>query len=83
MVVFNSEEPPADMKSRLPKGLTSECLVRAKMEDPDVQRERAEAVKTYSVRELAAITSLSDIPLPSFLSRGSRPVERKKRFREK
>jgi len=69
--------------SRLPKALTSECQVRAKVEDPEVQRERADAVSNKTVKELAAINSLSDIPLPGFMSRGSRPVERKKRFREK
>lgn len=73
-----------EKSSKLPKALTQECLVRAKMEDPEKQRERAEAVRSRSVHELAQITSLSDIPLPSFMSRSSsRPVERKKRFREK
>ena len=67
----------------IPESLTKECLVRAKMEDPEKQRERAELVKAKSVHELAQISSMSDIPLPAFMSRGSRPVERKKKFREK
>ena len=58
-------------------------MVRSKVEDPEKQRERAEAVKAKSVNELAQINSISDIPVPSFISRGARPVERKKRFREK
>ena len=57
-------------------------MVRAKMEDPEVQKERAEQVKAMSVHELSQINSLADFPVPNFI-RGSRPVERKKRFREK
>ena len=67
----------------MPRALKSEVMVRAKVEDPSVQRERAELVKAKSVHELAQITSFSDIPVPNFISRGTRPVERKKRFREK
>lgn len=67
----------------LPESLTKECLVRAKMEDPDKQKERAELVKAMSVHELAQISSISDLPMPAFMSRGNRPVERKKKFREK
>ena len=55
-------------------------MVRAKVEDPEKQRERADAIRAKSVHELSQITSLSDIPVPTIFRR---PVERKKRFREK
>jgi hypothetical protein len=57
-------------------------MVRSKMEDPEVQRGRSEVVKSKSVHELSQITSLSDFPVPSFVSRRPRPVERRKKFRE-
>lgn len=77
------EEEEERATSPIPGALKKECLVRAKMEDPDKQRERAEVVKSKSVHELSQINSISDIPLPAFITRGPRPVERKKRFREK
>lgn len=67
--------------------MRTELLVRSRQEDPAVQKERAQAVKAKSVSELSQIKSLDDIPVPSTLEnwvgRGSRPVERRKRFREK
>lgn len=66
----------------LPKALTeAQCRVRSRTEDPDMQKERAEVVKNKTVSELSQITSFSDFPVP--FARGPRPVERKKRFREK
>ena len=52
---------------------------------------RAETVKSKSVHELSEIKSIDDFPLPStvenFVARArspsTRPVERRKRFREK
>lgn len=72
--------------AKLPESLKAECLVRAKVEDPEIQKLRAEIIKTKSVAELSQVTSLSDIPLPSpieQLIRKPGAVERKKRFREK
>ena len=69
--------------------MKSELLVRSKIEDPEVQKERAESVKAKSVGELSQIHSIDDIPLPRTIetlvgrSTSSRPVERKKKFREK
>ena len=67
--------------------MKTELLVRSRQEDPAVQKERAQAVKAKSVSELSQIKSFDDIPVPSTLEnwvgRGSRPVERRKRFREK
>lgn len=72
----------------LPRSLTSELKCRSKIEDPEVQQLRAEAVKAKSVNELSQIKTLDDIPLPQTLENlvgrtGNRPVERRKRFREK
>ena len=76
-------ETDDDQKSKiLPNALTVECIVRAKVEDPEKQKERAEMVKSKSVHELAQISSLSDFPLPAVISKRPRPVERKKKFRE-
>ena len=67
-------------------------MVRVRQEDPEVQRERAELVKSKSPTELSQMTSLSDFPLPSTIEQYVRParsskepgaVERKKRFRDK
>ena len=68
--------------------MKSELLVRSKVENPDVQKQRAECCKAKSVGELSQIHSIEDIPLPRTLehfvgrSTSGRPVERKKRFRE-
>jgi len=49
----------------LPKSLKSELVVRSRVEDPEVQVERKKLTESKSVSELAAITSLSDIPIPA------------------
>lgn len=75
----------------LPRSLKSELRVRSKIEDPEIQQLRAEAVNSKSVHELSEIKSFEDIPLPSTLQNlvgrataGTlRPVERRKRFRDK
>jgi hypothetical protein len=71
----------------LPRSLKTEVLVRAKVEEPGVQQERAQTVKAKSVNELSQIHSFEEFPLPRTMQNlvgrgGSRPVERKKRFRE-
>jgi hypothetical protein len=62
-------------------------LFRSKIEDPEKQRARAATVKSKSVHELSQIGSFAEFPLPApienIIQRGPRPVERKKRFREK
>ena len=58
-------------------------MVKSKIENPEKQRERAEVVKSMSVHELSQITSFSDLPMPNFVTRRPRPVERRKKFREK
>ena len=49
----------------LPKSLKSELVVRSRVEDPEVQVERKKLTESKSVSELAAITSLSDLPIPA------------------
>ena len=68
--------------------MRKELLVRSRKEEPEVQQERAQAVKAKSVSELSQIRSLDDVPMPTTIEHlvgrtGSRPVERRKRFREK
>lgn len=78
----------ASFYNSLPRSLKSEVLVRSRLEEPEIQRLRSETVKAKSVNELSQINSFDDFPLPRPLENlvgrtGSRPVERKKRFREK
>ena len=42
--------------------MKTELLVRSRKEDPEVQQERAQAVKAKSVSELSQIKSFDDIP---------------------
>lgn len=43
--------------------------MKAKVEDPEIQRQRAALVSSKSVSELSQVTSLSDFPIPSTLER--------------
>merc|ERR1719348_2189725 len=53
----------------LPRSLKQDLLVKARVEDPDVLAERRAVVASKSVSELSQITSLSDFPIPTTLSR--------------
>ena len=53
----------------LPRSLKQDLLVKARMEDPDVLAERRAVVASKSVSELSQITSISDFPIPSTLSK--------------
>jgi hypothetical protein len=48
----------------IPRSLKADVAVRAVTEDPELVRARRELLASKSVGELAALTSLSDIPLP-------------------
>ncbi len=50
---------------KVPKSLQKECLVRTREEDPEVLKQRQAAVKDNTVKELASISGLSDIPIPN------------------
>ena len=71
----------------MPESLKTQLLVKAAVEDPEVQKERAEILKSKTVNELSQISALSEFPLPEAIEElvYHRPgaVERKKRFREK
>jgi hypothetical protein len=54
----------ASLYEALPDSLKAEVLVRARVETPEIQAERAETVKTKTVAELSQINSISDFPLP-------------------
>ena len=49
----------------LPKSLKSEVLVRARVESPEVQKNRYELTQSKSVSELAQVRNLSEFPLPT------------------
>ena len=53
----------------MPDSFKSQLLVKAKVEKPEVQKERAELVSTKSVSELSQVTSLSEFPIPTTLER--------------
>ena len=72
--------------STLPSSLKTNLLVGAKVEDQEKVYERAETIKAKSVSELSEIKTMSDIPIPSTLTRLAKrdyaPVERKKMFKQ-
>ena len=49
------------------KSINSQCLVRSKFEDPNVQAERAALLKKKTVSELSQIRSFNEIPIASTL----------------
>ena len=53
------------MYASLPRSMKSEVLVRSRLEDPEVLKERQRAVQTQSVSELARVSGLSDMPVPA------------------
>ena len=59
------EEKPKSLYDTLPKSMKSECLVRSRLEDPDVLKERQNLVQCKSVGELAKVSGLSDVPIPA------------------
>ena len=57
----SGERPPA---GNLPSTLTRPCVVRSKVEDPEVLRRRQEMQQSKSIHELSKISNLNEIPLP-------------------
>merc|ERR1712106_1231047 len=57
------------MYSTLPRALKQDHLVKSRIEDPEILAERRAIVASKSVSELSQITSISDIPIPTTLSR--------------
>ena len=59
---FKSE----NIYATLPKSLTEkQLLVKARMEDPEIQKSRKETTENKSVAELSQIHSMSDFPIPT------------------
>ena len=54
----------AGVYDSLPRSLKQPTLVRSKMEDPELQRERFELTRAKTPSELAAIKTRGDIPIP-------------------
>jgi hypothetical protein len=67
----NEDEAPQNLKeslfASLPRSMKAEVLVRSRMEDPKVLKERQELAKGKSVSELSRVTGLSDVPIPTAL----------------
>ena len=57
----SSGERPA---GNLPSTLTRPCVVRSKVEDPEVLRRRQEMQQSKSIHELSKISNVNEIPLP-------------------
>merc|ERR1719210_2266961 len=80
-------EDGGTMYDKVPESLKAQLLVKTKVEDPEIQQQRAEVVKSKTVAELSRVTSLTEFPVPDNIerlySRQPGAVERKKRFREK
>ena len=53
----------------MPDSMKQQLLVKSRMEDPEVQKQRQEIVNTKSVAELGEIHGLSDFPVPATLER--------------
>ena len=62
-----------------PESLKKQLLVKAKMEDPEVQRQRQEIVNTRTVAELSEVHGLGDFPVPTTLERLVDKSKRKSR----
>ena len=62
----DAKKPPQGDRpsSNLPSTLTRPCVVRSKMEDPEVLRKRQEMQQSKSIHELSKISNLNEIPLP-------------------
>jgi hypothetical protein len=52
-------------KNGLPESMKTEVLVRAVIEDPELQRTRSEITKTRTVQQLSQINSMSEFPIPT------------------
>ena len=50
--------------SNLPSTLTRPCVVRSKVEDPELLRRRQEMQQSKSIHELSKISNVNEIPLP-------------------
>ena len=57
-------ELSAGVYDSLPRSLKQPTIVRSKVEDPELQKERYELTRAKTPSELAAIRTPGDIPLP-------------------
>ena len=48
----------------LPRSMKSEVLVKARVEDPEIQKQRQELTRSKSPVELSQISSLAEFPIP-------------------
>ena len=52
-----------------PESMKKQLLVKARMEDPEVQKQRQEIVNTRTVAELSEVHGFGDFPIPTTLER--------------
>ena len=52
-----------------PESMKKQLLVKSKMEDPEVQKQRQEIVNTRTVAELSEVHGFGDFPIPTTLER--------------
>lgn len=52
-------------REKMPESMKAEVLVKARVEDPEVQRQRAEITKCKTPNQLSQINSLADFPIPT------------------
>eukprot|EP00092_Neocalanus_flemingeri_P008461 GFUD01009118.1.p1 GENE.GFUD01009118.1~~GFUD01009118.1.p1 ORF type:complete len:1981 (+),score=531.91 GFUD01009118.1:270-6212(+) len=55
------------MYKTLPTSLTQPCIVRSKVEDPNILIERQQLQQTKSIHELSKIRNLNELPIPGNL----------------
>merc|ERR1711970_613106 len=55
------------MYRTLPQSLTQPCVVRSKVEDPNILIERQQLQQTKSIHELSKIRNLNEVPIPGNL----------------
>ena len=52
-------------REKMPESMKAEVLVKSRVEDPEVQRQRAEITKCKTPNQLSQINSLADFPIPT------------------
>ena len=57
------------MQSAIPESMKTQVLVKARVEDPQLQQSRSQIIQSKSVSELSQISSWSDFPVPTTIEK--------------
>ena len=57
------------MQSAIPESMKTPVLVKARVEDPELQQSRRQLIESKSVSELSQISSWSDFPVPTTIEK--------------